>query len=98
MDGQRDDVRLAIEERETEEHTLALGDTAALRDVVVVEFELCDRRGDSDSLSDAEAKADVDELRDDVRLAIEERETEEQPLVLGDIEALRNVVDVEFGL
>jgi len=40
----------------------------------------------------------VDGQRDDVRLAIEERETEEQPLVLGDIETLRNVVDVEFGL
>ena len=40
----------------------------------------------------------MDELRNDVRLAIEERETEEQPLVLGDIETLRNVVDVEIGL
>lgn len=87
-DGQADDDRLVIGEREMEAQPLELKEAAALRDVVGVEFELCDRRGDNDSLGETEDEADADGQRDDVGLAIEVRETEEQPLELTDTAAL----------
>ena len=84
MDGQADEDWLVIGEREEEEQPLELVEAAALRDIVGVEFELCDRRGDSDSLDETEVVADVDGQRDDVILATEEREIDEQPLELKD--------------
>ncbi len=98
MDGQADEDWLVIGEREEEEQPLELVEAAALRDIVGVEFELCDRRGDSDSLDETEVVADVDGQRDDVILATEEREIDEQPLVLGDTEALNDVEVVGFEL
>ena len=80
MDAQRDDVRLAIEERDIDEQPLVLWDTAGLRDAETETDELNEVRGVGDTVPDIEELEEDDGERDADELTLEDAETEEQEL------------------
>lgn len=108
MDAHCVEVRLAIDESETEGRLLELMDAAALSDMETAADELRDTaalretNGDAEEFREVSGEKDwlgvtdrltgIDGLRKDDRLAIDERDMEEQSLELNDIAALWEIV------
>ncbi len=88
--GQREEVGLEIDERDSDEQPLELKDAAALREFVGVADEQRDVSGENDKLGVADVVAVIG-LREAVRLAIDEREIDEQALGLGLTAELRDI-------
>ncbi len=101
-----EEVKLSIDERETEGLSLELMDTEAQRDMetvadglgeksvllesVGVAEEFCDMSGEKDSLGEVDVEIDTTANCEGVRLDIDECVTEEQSLELMDIAALHD--------